>query len=52
MTYSQPYANYILKKHPHGDKFKRIQHLADQVGTYIAESPDPEEEEKTRAQRV
>ena len=42
----------MLKKHPHGEKFKEIRFLARYVEDYVPAIPDPDEEEKTRAQKI
>ena len=42
----------MLKKHPHGEKFKEIRFLARYVEDYVPPIPDPDEEEKTRAQKI
>ena len=52
MTYLRSYVNNMLKKHPHGEKFKEIRFLARYVEDYVPPIPDPDEEEKTRAQKI
>ena len=52
MTYLRSYVNNMLKKHPHGEKFKEIRFLARYVEDYVPAIPDPDEEEKTRAQKI
>ena len=52
LTYLRSYVNNMLKKHPHGEKFKEIRDLARYVETYVPPIPDPDEEEETRAQKI
>ena len=52
MTYLRSYVNNMLKKHPHGEKFKEIRFLARYVEDYVPPIPDSAEEEKTRAQKI
>ena len=52
MTYLRSYVNDMLKKHPHGEKFKEIRFLARYVEDYEPPIPDRDEEEQTGAQKI
>ena len=52
MTYLRPYVINMLKNHPNGEKLKEIRDLARHVDAYLPPTPDPDEEEETRAQKI
>ena len=52
MTYLRSYVNDMLKKHPHGEKFKEIRFLARYVEDYEPPIPDRDQEEQTGAQKI
>ena len=52
MTYLRSYVNNMLKKYPHGEKFKEIRFLARYVEDYEPPIPDRDEEEQTGAQKI